>query len=420
MYVYLPLHAKDAWDPKMAFHYPRWFIFGYKIGVTAILGGAASFRVAMFFVLPARILGVRYLTRGGLFNIADSSVRRLPRIMFPILLTATLEYFLIEASAFRWISRLPSRSWNTWSYFVDYTSLFAFFNSYISMWFTVPPVQPAIVQRYAIGIMWSVPPMVQFTWSLFLCAIIAYQAKNAYKRFSFYFACLFFSWYANRLDTLFIMGLAVADLDCKLNYREKAKRGMSILPNFLTTRYTALQKVKIPGQTIPWLVFVTGWFMTWCETSGLVFPNASKREIALRPDFTTGNPRGWANPNITLNYNDLKFTCIFTVCSFYLLCDLNKTFNKLFCLRIWQWIGKHSFGVFLLHGACFWSWAPFCMIHLLMRGVPYWAAHLISFITSYMLLALVAVIFTHTGDKWGAYASVAFWRLVSRGYGRRK
>jgi peptidoglycan/LPS O-acetylase OafA/YrhL len=419
MYMNLPLYADLAWDPNTAVHYPRWMIYGWKMSLSLILGGAASFRVAMFFVLPARILGLRYLSRGGLLNLADSSIRRLPRIIFPVFLAALLEYFLIEVSTFRWISRLPSRTWNTWSYFENYGNLFEFFNSFVSLWFVSPPIQPAIVQRYAIGIMWTVPLMIQLTWSLFLCAIIARQIKSHWKRWSFYSACLFFNWYANRFDTLFIMGLTVADLDCNLNYRKRAKNGVPLFPSLLTKRYPSLQRIRLPGQVFAWIIFFTGFGMAWCEVSGKGPHLAPIKELALRPDFYTGNPRGWNNPHLSLAYNDLKFTCILPVLSFYLLCDLNETFAKAFSLKIWEIIGRHSFGVFLLHGAVFWSWGPFCLIQLLSAGLPYWSAHLIAFITSYSLLAVVAVIFTHTADTWGAWVSVALWRTVSRGYARR-
>lgn len=147
--------------------------------------------------------------------------------------------------------------------------------------------------------------------------------------------------------------------------------------------------------------------------------SAPVNEMKIRPDFFTGNPKGWTDPDLSLAYNDLKFTCILPVLSFYLLCDLNRPFAKFFSLRIWQLIGEHSFGVFLLHGAVFWSWGPYIFIKLLVAGLPYWASALITFTTSYMMLAVVAVIFTHTGDKWGSWVSVALWRAVSRGYDRR-
>ncbi|UZJ53103.1 hypothetical protein CBS101457_002423 [Exobasidium rhododendri] len=419
MYMETPSSARLALDPTTPLHYPKWFVYGWIVSLSLLFQGSASFRVAMFFVLPARIMSIRYLTRGDLLNVAESSLRRLPRILFPVFMAAFFEYFLIEVSAFRWISRLPSRSWTVWSYYVDYGNLFEFFNSFISLWFTVPPTQPAIVQRYAIGIMWTVALMIQLTWSLFLCAIIARQIKNHYKRWTFYSLCIFFNWYANRLDTLFLLGLMVADLDCKLNYKAWAKRGLPLTPASINRRFAFLKKVRLPGQIFAWAIFFVGFGLAWCETTGYGPYSWPTRELRLRVDFVTGNPKGWGNSDLQLNYDDLKFTCILPVLSFYLLCDLNKIFAKAFSLKIFMVIGDHSFGIYLLHGAVFWSWGAYIFIKLLTVGLPYWAANLVALGTSYMLLAVMAVIFTNTVDKWSQWLSTAFWRSVSRGYGRR-
>jgi peptidoglycan/LPS O-acetylase OafA/YrhL len=419
MYMVVPNSAAKAYNPAYAVHFPRWFVFAWNVSVSVLFNGSASFRVAMFFVLPARILGLRYLSKGGLLTLAESSVRRMPRIMFPVFITALIEYFLIEVDAFAWISRLPSRSWTVWSYYQDYGNLLEFFNSYISLWFTMPPVQPAIVERYAIGIMWTVALMIQLTWSLFLCAIIARQIPNHGKRWSFYSACLFFNWYANRLDLLFILGLAVADLDCKLDYINWCKRGIRMTPRALNKRYAWTAKIRMPGQIFAWVIFFAGFGLAWSEVSGFGPSDLTTKEMAIRPDFVTGHTRGWENPGLTIEYYDLKFTCILPVLSFYLLCDLNKWFAKAFSLKLFMIIGNHSFGIYLLHGAVFWSYAPWCMIKLLIAGVPYWASQLVTIITSYMMIAVIAVIFTHTVDLWSQWLSTAFWRSVSRGYGRR-
>lgn len=75
-----------------------------------------------------------------------------------------------------------------------------FINDYISLWFTIPPAVPQLITTYATGILWTVPVIVQASWTVFTCALIAREFKNHYKRYLFYSLCIFISWYNNTFE----------------------------------------------------------------------------------------------------------------------------------------------------------------------------------------------------------------------------
>jgi hypothetical protein len=58
-------------------------------------------------------------------------------------------------------------------------------------------------------------------------------------------------------------------------------------------------------------------------------------------------------------------------------------------------------------------------IFLLTHNVSYWAATLITFLTSYVFLFTLAIAFTATWEYWAGLLSKAFWRAASGAYGRK-
>lgn len=72
-------------------HYPtfeKWYQY-----IWGAIANNASLLLGFFFALPARTMCQRYLTKGGLGTMADTTVRRIPRLMLPVASAATIEYF---------------------------------------------------------------------------------------------------------------------------------------------------------------------------------------------------------------------------------------------------------------------------------------------------------------------------------------
>ncbi|KAE8272041.1 hypothetical protein A4X09_0g288 [Tilletia walkeri] len=383
-----------------------------------LLAGWGRWKVAMFFVLPARVIANRYLLKGGLSSLADTTVRRFPRLAIPVLFAAAINYFLMEVDAYVWIRRLPSWSWTTWSYYESFKNGGEFINMYVSLWFSMPPEVPVICLRYAIGILWVIPIMIQGTWCVLTCALIAHEIKNHYKRYFFYFLCSFFSWYAGRVDLYFLLGFIVADMDNKLNYRKWFAIGLPLFPK----SFSRLSKIRLHGQLLGWACLLSGTLLVFLHDFKAPGRFFDSDEYGIKLSFVTANPEKWSwapDAHIEPDYFDLKFSTYISVLGFYILCDTCDWYRAFFTLRFWDFIADRSMSLFLLHGTIFWSWSAMVTVLLASSGVPYWASALVNFISSMIILCFVCSIFTATIEKWGIQLSTALWRAMSGGLGRK-
>lgn len=406
--------------PSAPHHYPKFeFWFRSLIGPIVVNQGL---KLGIFFMLPSRTMTNRYLLKGGLQSMADASVRRIPRLALPVLGAVLANYFLMDVGAFKWVPRLASRTWSTWSYWGNFDNVMVFLDAFISLWWSAPPVQPALVTGYATGVLWTIPVIVQGTWTCMICALVAHEIKNAYKRFTFYGLCIGLSWYAQTWDLFFMAGLVVADLDSKLNYQAKAAKGIPLVPGFVRRGLRlpdSVDKLRVHGQVLAWALFLAAWAQQYLSqipgAPGNGFDNLEHR---IHPDWIAEEPHAWTDdPGIS--YTDPRVASWILSFSFFLLTDLSDLLRGFFRLRVWSYIGRHAFAVFLMHGVVWWTWSAWLCLALLTAGVPYWATILVVFVTSYALLMVVAECFTATFDSWGGLFSKAVWRATSGGLGRK-
>ncbi|KIS67250.1 uncharacterized protein UMAG_04354 [Mycosarcoma maydis] len=406
--------------PNAPHHYPKFeFWFRSLIGPIVVNQGL---KLGIFFMLPSRTMTNRYLLKGGLQSMADATVRRVPRLALPVLGAVLANYFLMDVGAFKWVPRLASRTWSTWSYWQNFDNVMVFLNAFISLWWSAPPIQPAIETRYATGVLWTIPVIVQGTWTCLICALIAHEIKNAYKRFTFYGLCIALSWYANTWDLFFMAGLVVADLDSKLNYQAKAAKGIPLIPGIVRRGLhlpESLDKLRVHGQVLAWALFLACWVQQYLsQIPGAPGNGFDDREHRIHPGWSTEQPHAWTNdPGIS--YTSPRAATWLLSFSFFILTDLSNLLRAFFRLRVWSYIGKHAFAVFLMHGVIWWTWSAWLCLTMLAAGVPYWATILVVFFTSYALLMVVAECFTATFDSWGGVFSKAVWRSTSAGLGRK-
>ncbi|CAD6900522.1 unnamed protein product [Tilletia controversa] len=399
--------------------------FHFILGPILVNGGL---NVGIFFVLSARVIANRYLVRGRLQDLAEATYRRVPRLAVPISAAIIINYFLIQAQAFSWIRKLASRTWSTWSYYHDYDNVGFFLNSWMSLWFVTPPDVPLLISTYATGILWTVPIIVQTSWTIFTCALIAREFNNNYKRYAFYSFCLVLSWWNNRFDYFFIAGLMIADADNKLKYRAAAAKGVPLVPSFMRGCLPkGIANARVHGQVFAWAVFLAGAVTSWLYFIGEEFHDENgdslygamfnQLEWGVHPNYATAQPFSASGGKPT--YVDPRLHDFFFVIGFFLLCDLCQSFRTFFQLRAWNFLGRNAFSLYLCHGVAFWSWGAWSCLQLLKAGVPYWATVTIVFITSYIILFIMCECFTRTFDVWGIGLSKSIWRAQSGGLGRR-
>ncbi|PWN53723.1 hypothetical protein IE53DRAFT_383764 [Violaceomyces palustris] len=401
-------------------HHYRNFEFWLRVILAPIIINAGML-LGIFFVMPSRTMCLRYLMKGGLQSMADSTVRRMPRLILPVAGAVLANYFLMDVNAFKWVPRLASRTWSIWSYWQNFENVIVFVNAFISLWYTTPPTSPALVTGYATGVLWTIPVIIQGMWTCVLTALIAYEIKNAYKRFTFYGFCVFFSWYANSWDLFFMSGLIVADLDAKMGYRDWSIPIIhpAVHRFFGVPRERAATKWRIHIRIFAWLFFLA------CAAQQYlgVIPNGPGSlfdlyEYGIHPDFTNSKTHGW-NDDLIFHYTNPRFASWCLVMSMFMLADLSPVFRVIFKLKFWAFMGKHSLAYFLCHGVIFWSWGAWLCVTMLAAGAPYWATILVVFFTSYSLLTILCVCFTYTFEYWGILLSKSVWRATSGGYGRK-
>lgn len=393
-------------DPTGPSHYPE-MTHWLRMTVGPIVVNAGLV-LGIFFTLPARTMCMRYLLKGGVQSLADSTVRRIPRLALPVLGACIANYFLIDVDAYKWVPRLSSRTWSVWDYWQNYDNVMVFVNAFITLWWAAPPESPALVTGYATGVLWTIPVIVQGMWTCMLAVLIAHELKRPWKRFLYYFFCVALSWYANTWDLFFMSGLIVADLDANLHYRDFAKKGFKILPG-----------VHIEVGLLAWLFFAAcalqQWFIYIPASPGALF---DLWEYGIHPDWINAKPHDW-NGQVVFAYTNPRVGSWFWVMSVLILADLSPLVQTFFRLRIWSFLGKHSMAYYLCHGIIFWTWGAWLCLALLERNVPYWATILVVFVTSYTLLTALCICFTYTFEWWSILFSKAVWRASSGGLGRK-
>lgn len=406
--------------PAAPHHYPK-FEFWFRCILGPILVNQ-GLKLGIFFMLPSRTMTNRYLLKGGLQGMADITVRRVPRLLLPTLGAVVANYFLMDVGAFKWVPRLASRTWSTWSYWQNFDNVMVFLDAFISLWWSTPPTQPALVTGYATGVLWTIPVIVQGTWTCMICALVAHEIKNAYKRFAFYALCISLSWYAMTWDLFFMAGLVVADLDSKLNYQAWAAKGIPLIPE-VVRRWLhlpeGLSKLRVHGQVFAWLLFLAAWTQQYLsQIPGSPGVGFDDWDYDLHPNWSFEDPHAWTDGG-QIFYTDPRVATWVLSISFFLLTDLSNLLRTFFRLRVWSYIGQRAMAVFLMHGVIWWTWSAWLCLTMLTAGVPYWATILVVFVTSYGLLMVVADLFTATFDNWGGLISKAVWRATSGGLGRK-
>lgn len=152
--------------------------------------------IGPFFLTATRFLSTNYLKNGNLEDIAKKELRRAPRLFVPIIITSLLEYFLISMDLTAALQWLPSVSYSTWPYVVQQPNFGAYLNNIIELLYLMPNAIPEIVTHYCIGVLWTVPVQLQFTYVVLTAAVLIRDIKNPYKRFGFYTLMIVSSWYA--------------------------------------------------------------------------------------------------------------------------------------------------------------------------------------------------------------------------------
>lgn len=171
--------------------------------------------IGPFFLTATRFLSTNYLKYGNLEDIAKKELRRAPRLFVPIIIVSLLQYFLISMGLTSSLQWLPSVTYSTWPfvqpqanfavYGPPYNSLrkavltrnsTSYMNNIIQLAYQIPNSVPEISSHYCIGVLWTVPVQLQFTYVVLAATVVIRDIVNPWKRFGIYTAVILAGWYA--------------------------------------------------------------------------------------------------------------------------------------------------------------------------------------------------------------------------------
>lgn len=348
--------------------------------------------IGPFFLTATRFLTTNYLKNGNLEDIAKKELRRAPRLFVPIIIISLLEYFLISMDLTASLEWLPSVSWSTWPYVSAQDNFGIYLNNLIELAYLMPNAIPEVVTHYCIGVLWTVPVQLQFTYVVLTAAVMIRDIKNPWKRFGFYTIMILTGWYAKVSDGLMLFtcfvnadriqswsachwcGLVLADLEATYKWRQYLQKRPIAL-------YAVMSVAFLGAAGAPLIAIFN---QTW---------SFSTAENGVHPDFPTGRPIMEVDPAYP-DYNEPTLAILIFSIGLQILVELSTCFQWFLSLKVILWLHPHIMTVYLTHGFVMWTWGAWCAIALNDAGVPYWGNLLVTLVTTYAIIFLLATILT--------------------------
>ena len=327
--------------------------------------------LGVFLTTSVRFLVAPYLSKGRVEDIARAATRRTPRLMIPVAGIALLEYFLIDVGATKYLRYIPSLSWSTYPYVIQYPNFGRYVSEVLELVFLIPNAVPQISLHYCTGVLWAVTVQLQGTWLVLLGVMIVYEIKSPWKRMGFSTFCLVNHWYAQSWGSYLWFGLALTDLDVTLRWK-----------SYLSARPAAYYALL----TLCWLCIAAGFAVDllpiWTH-GDFLFATA---EHDIHPDLwsgeallNTGNKGYPASDTPRLNG-------LLAACGVQTVVELSSSVQWVLSTRPFTLLFPHIFTIFLLHGFVFWSWGSWLMVGLAERNFSYGVNVTIVGVTSYFIL----------------------------------
>ncbi|KAL1296791.1 hypothetical protein AAFC00_000252 [Neodothiora populina] len=339
------------------------------------------------FVTSCRFLAGGFFKNGDLKEIAQRMLLRAPRMLIPAIVVAMLEYFLLEEGLLSSLEWLPSISWSSWPYIVDYNNFAQFMNDTIELAYLIPNAAPRIVEHYCVGVLWTVPVQLQFSYTALLAVVIVRDIKTPYKRFLVYAIAILTNWYAISWGACFWSGVMLADMQITFK---------------VSKRLQAKPMVWYPLAVFLWMLAIAAPTMSMLEDR-LKIPTMTG-EHYIHPDPLTGHPIGQSPRAGYPRYFEPRLnTLVFATCIQFLL-ETSTWFQAFFSLGFWQPIFPYAYTVYLIHGFIWWTLGSYMVVQLGMAGLPYWANLLVTAVCCYLCLALATIALSPVTDMANAAA----------------
>lgn len=324
------------------------------------------------FVTSCRFLVGGFFKKGDLKEIAIKTLLRAPRMLIPAIIVAMLEYFFLEEGLLQWLQYLPSVSWSSWPYIIDYNNFGQFISDVLELAYLIPNAAPQIVEHYCVGVLWTVPVQLQFSYTALLAAVIIRDIRNTYKRFIVYAIAIVTNWYALNWGACFWAGVLLADLQVNFQVSKKLQR---------------TPWVWYPLAILLWAIALAMPTMSMLEDR-LGIPMLTP-EHNIHPEPQSGEPFGRTSLAGYPKYFEPRLNTLVFASAIQFLLETSTWFQAFFSLRFWQPIFPHAYTIYLTHGFIWWTLGSFIVVKLGSMALPYWSVLLINAVCCYSCLALV-------------------------------
>ena len=351
--------------------------------------------IGPFLMTSTRFLVSSYLRTGELLAVAEKTAGRTPRLMIPITAMVTLEYFLINAGATKWLEYLPSITWSTWPFTAGFTDFGNFLSEVIELMYLIPNAAPIITFNYCTGVLWTIPVQLQGSWLTILAVIVICEIKTPWKRFGFYAFCIINHWYALSWGSYFYVGILLTDLDITYKWRTYLHaRPLAYYPLLLLCVLTGFAGLGMDLIT------------QWTEV------NYATYEYAIHPDINSGLPISQAGHAAYPQYFLPRLNGIAFAVGFQAAVEISPLIQKIFSGRFLVLVFPHIFTIYLLHGFIFWSLGAWLCITLAVHGLPYWANLLVVAAVCYTTIALCLPFLTPVVETLGKSITGDIWMMA--------
>jgi hypothetical protein len=353
--------------------------------------------IGPFLMISTRFLTSNYLRTGKLDNMAQKIVARPFRLLVPVASIATLEYFLMDAGALKWLEYLASVTWSPWPFTAIVQNPGVFISEIVQLAFLIPNAAPMITYNYCTGVLWTIPVQLQGAWQTLLALIMICECKTPWKRFVFYAFCISQHWYGLSWGSYYYAGVLLADLDITFKYKDWLHpRPWAYYPLLFS-----LIAIVFGGFTID---AVTQW-------TGV---NYAEVEYGWHPDTATGLTISQSGNSVYPDYFIPRLNALLTTVSMQMVVEISPVAQKILSIKPLQWLFPHVFTIYLIHGFIFWSVGSWAMVSIFSYGCPYWLCVLLTTIICYGTLFGSLPLLTPPIELLGKRLTLSIWENASQ------
>jgi len=268
-------------------------------------------------------------------------------------------------------------------------------NNIVELAYMIPNAVPEINAHYCIGVLWTIPVQLQFTYVVLAATVVIRDVRTPWKRFGVYVLVILAGWYA-RVSVISLphclraeltvltqswsachwMGLVLSDLEATYQWRKYLKTRPIAHYAILTIALTCAL-----GSTL-FSVFNNRWSFNTAENS-------------IHPDLLTGKPiMNTAGGAVYPSYQEPTLAILLFSIGLQITVELSSVFQSFLSMRFFVFLNPMIFTIYLTHGFVMWTWGAWVSIACNSAGMPYWANLLVTLVTTYVMIFALAWVLT--------------------------